>query len=66
MERLRLSAFELAWLIATLFCVVWLSALGILLGALGGSYAFYEDKRVLCGVYVVLTLVAAGIELSRL
>ena len=65
-ERLRPSGPEAAYLVATVFAVAFLSAVGILLGLLGALHGFYEGSKgwtALCGA---LAAVALGLELSRL
>jgi hypothetical protein len=65
-SAIPLSRWEGVYLVVTVFAVVWLSALGILLGVLGAMHGFYEGRRrwmVLCGA---LAAVALALELSRL
>jgi hypothetical protein len=64
--RPELTVLEGLWLAATVFAVVFVSALGILLAALGGMHAYYEDRRGLLVLFAVLGVIAAGLELSRL
>ena len=64
--RPELTVLEGLWLVATVFAVAFVSALGILLAVLGGLHAYYEDRRGMLAVYAVLGVVAAGLELSRL
>lgn len=55
-----------AYLAVTVFAVVWISAVGILLGVLGVMHGFYEGRRrwmALCGA---LAAVALALELARL
>jgi len=65
-RRPDLSLGEAAWLAATVFCVAFVSALGVLLAVLGGMHAFYESRRALLAGYVALAIVAAGLELAAL
>jgi hypothetical protein len=61
-----LSWWEVAFLAATVFAVIWVSVLGIVLGLLGAMHGFYEDRRwwmVTCGV---LAAIALALELVRL
>jgi hypothetical protein len=65
-ERLRLSGAQAAYLVATVFAVVFLSALGILLGALGVLHGFYEGSKGWMAVCGALAAIALGLELARL
>jgi hypothetical protein len=60
----RLSPWEIVYLVATLFCVVWISVLGIVLGAIGALHGYYEDRWWLMGAFALLAGIALGIELS--
>ena len=64
--RPELTALEALWLVATAFAVAFVSALGILLAVLGAMHAYYEDRRGLLVVYVVLGAIAAALEIARL
>jgi hypothetical protein len=64
--RPELTVLEGLWLAATVFAVVFVSALAILLAALGGLHAYYEDRRGMLALYAALGVIAAGLELSRL
>ena len=64
--RPELTALEALWLVATVFAVAFVSALGILLAVLGGMHAYYEDRRGLLIVYAILGVIGAGLEISRL
>jgi hypothetical protein len=66
LPRPSVSVAEGAWLAATVFCVAFVSALGILLAVLGGMHGVYEGRRGLVAAYVVLGVIAAARELSRL
>ena len=63
---LPLSRWEAVYLVLTVFAVVWISVLGIVLGALGAMHGFYEDRRPWMVLCVVLAVVALGLELWRL
>ena len=65
-SRPELTALEALWLVATVFAVAFVSALGILLAVLGALHAHYEDRRGLLIAYAVLGVIAAGLEISRL
>jgi uncharacterized membrane protein len=64
--ELPLSGWEAAYLLLTVFAVVWISVVGIVLGVLGVMHGYYEDRRgwtALCGA---LAAAALALELSRL
>ncbi len=65
-SALPLSRWEAVYLVITIFAVIWISVLGIVLGALGAMHGFYEDRRVWMAVCLVLAGVALALELSRL
>ena len=63
---LPVSGWEAAYLLVTVFAVIWISVLGIVLGLLGVLHGFYEGRRgwmVLCGT---LAGGALALELIRL
>jgi hypothetical protein len=64
--RPELTVLEALWLVATVFAVAFVSALGILLAVLGGMHAYYEDRRGMLAIYAVLGAIGATLELSRL
>jgi hypothetical protein len=64
--RVRLSGTAVAYLVVTVFAVVFVSVLGIVLGLLGVLHGHYEGSRgwmALCGA---LAAVALALELTRL
>ena len=57
---------EAVWLGATLFFVAFVSALGILLAALGAMHAYYEDRKFMLVGYCALAGLALALELLAL
>jgi hypothetical protein len=65
-RRVEISAWEAGYLAITVFAVLWVSALGILLGVLGAMHGFYEGKRWFLAVSAVLAVIALAFELAEL
>ena len=61
-----LSRWEVVYLVALVFAVIWISALGILLGVLGAMHGFYEGRRWWMASCGGLGAIALALELLRL
>ena len=66
MERLSLSPLEAIWLIATVFFVAFVPALGLLLAVLGAMHAYFEDRKVVLIAYCALAGLGLALELLAL
>lgn len=62
----RPSTAEALYLVGTLFCVLFISVLGIILGLLGVLHGYHEGTRGWMAVCGLLAAVALGLELARL
>ena len=65
-SALPLTRWEAVYLVITIFAVIWVSVIGIVLGALGAMHGFYEDRRTWMVLCAALAAIALALELSRL
>ena len=66
MPHVRISGWEALYLAITVFAVLFVSALGILLGVLGVMHGHFEGKRWFLVVFAALAVIALAFELAEL
>ena len=66
LPRPSLSPLEAVYLAVTVFCVLWISVLGIVLGLLGALHGYYENRWGLLLLFAALAALALGLETAQI